>query len=152
MAGSDKKAGGKFDPSMESADELENWGYGFPASDDYYDLDKSLPIKSALNGLGVDSKTLAENGNNHAMQWEHEEETAHDAWGSYGARYEGAKKNPPVTVLPKLQSWSDIAWLQWADITFKGGHDVKSLKYFFQTQVENAPSQPLIARALERSG
>jgi len=151
--------------------ELEKWGYGAAAWDDYYDFDVSLPIKQALAGLGLDIRTIQESGNNRCMQLEHEVEVTINritytpttayfttvfnpiegviiAWGSYGARYQGSKKKPPITVLPKLQSWSDIAWLQWAKIA---GENAKNLRYVFRSPVANTEAQWLINRAFQLS-
>jgi hypothetical protein len=96
MASDDEKAGSRYVPPRDSAEspfqefsklcgvlqrsvaiiltlplkgDLTKWGYGFLAYDDYYDLDKSLPIKSALIGLGVDVRTNKEGGNNRAIWW-----------------------------------------------------------------------------------
>jgi hypothetical protein len=68
------------------------------------------------------------------------------SWAAYGAKYMGGQKNPPVTVLPKLQAWSDIAWLQWADLT--KASNVQNAKFVMSMPVENKASQFLIGRAL----
>jgi hypothetical protein len=70
------------------------------------------------------------------------------AWGSYSARYQGSKQKPPITVLPKLQSWSDIAWLQWAEIACE---NAKNLRYVFRSPVANTEAQWLINRAFQLS-
>ncbi|KAF2832661.1 hypothetical protein CC86DRAFT_401413 [Ophiobolus disseminans] len=126
MAGDEKRAGNWFNTPKDSG-ESEYQDYN-----DYYDLDASLPIKKALAGLGVYTKTLREGGDNRCMQLEHENEVTIDGkkstltgayfttifnpkdgminvWGSYGARYMGSQQKSSVTVLSKLQSWSDIA-------------------------------------------
>jgi hypothetical protein len=195
MAGDERRAGQWFRTPKESGDseyqdfskdqfsivkkesntsigELAKWGYGDAAWDDYYDLDASLPIKKALAGLGVDTRTIKEDGHNRCMQLEHEVEVAVDgttytptaayfttvfnpvegviiAWGSYGTRYMGLQQKPPVTVLPKLQSWSDIAWLQWAKIA---GEKAKDLRFVFRSPVANTEAQWLISRAFRLSG
>jgi hypothetical protein len=150
---------------------LEKWGYGSAAWDDYYDLDVSLPIKRALTGLGVDTKTLQEGGKNRCMQLEHEHEVTVDgatygpttayfttvfnpeegvivAWGSYGAKYMGSKQTPPITLLPKIQNWSDIVWLQWAHMA---GEAAENIRYIFRSPVANTDAQWLISRALQQS-
>ncbi|KAF1917613.1 hypothetical protein BDU57DRAFT_537270 [Ampelomyces quisqualis] len=179
MAGDEKRAGNSFKPPKESGEsdyqntnDLKKWGYGAAAWDDYYDLDASLPIKRVLAGLNVDTRTLSEGGNNRCMQLEHKNEVTIDgttyqptaayfttvfnptegviiAWGSYGAKYQGSKQDPPINVLPKLQNWSDIAWLQWVQIA---GDMAKNLRFVFRSPVANTEAQWLISRALERSG
>jgi hypothetical protein len=132
----------------------------------------SLPVKRALAGLGLDTRTIQEHGNNRCTQIEHESEVTVDgtkyspttayfttvfnpiggaiiAWGSYGARYQGSKQQPPITVLPKLQSWSDIAWLQWAEIA---GKNANNLCYVLRSPVANTGAQWLINRAFQLSG
>jgi hypothetical protein len=132
----------------------------------------SLPIKKALAGLGLDTRTIQEHGNNQCMQLEHEVEVTVNsteytpttayfttvfnptegviiAWGSYGARYQGSKQKPPITALPKLQGWSDIAWLQWAEIA---GENAKNLRYVFRSPVANTEAQWLINRTFQLSG
>jgi hypothetical protein len=52
-------------------------------------------------------------------------------------------------MLPKLQSWSDIAWLQWAEIA---GENAKNLRYVFRSPVANTEAQWLINRAFQLSG
>jgi hypothetical protein len=71
------------------------------------------------------------------------------AWGSYGAKYQGSKQDPPITVLPKLQNWSDITWLQWAQLA---GDMAKNLRFIFRSPVANTEAQWLITRALQLSG
>ena len=70
------------------------------------------------------------------------------AWGSYGAKFQGSKQKPPITVLPKLQNWSDIAWLQWVHMA---GEAAKNIRYVFRSPVANTEAQWLINRALEQS-
>jgi hypothetical protein len=62
------------------------------------------------------------------------------------SKYMGGQQKPPLTVFPRLQAWSDIAWLQWVDLT--KDLDVKNVRFVFSTPVENKASQFLIARAL----
>jgi hypothetical protein len=57
--------------------DLEKWGYGTMAYDEYYDFDASLPIKPALESISVAAKKLDEGGTNRAIIWEHENETTH---------------------------------------------------------------------------
>jgi hypothetical protein len=60
------------------AEDLKTWGYDVAEYDDYYDFDVSLPIKVALDGLGISMKKHTEGGQMYAFMWEHEIETEHD--------------------------------------------------------------------------
>jgi len=125
-----------------------------------------------LAGLDLDTRTIQEHGNNRCLQLEHGVEVTVDgtkytptiayfttvfnptegviiAWGSYGARYQGSKLKPLITVLPKLRSWSDIAWLQWSEIA---GKNAKNLRYVFHSPVTNTEARWLINRAFQLSG
>ena len=70
------------------------------------------------------------------------------AWGSYGAKYQGSQQKPPITVLPKLQNWRDIAVLQWAHMA---GEAAKNLRYVYRSPVANTQAQWLINRAFQHS-
>jgi hypothetical protein len=48
-----------------------------------------------------------------------------------------------------LHSWSDIAWLQWAEIA---GENAKNLRYVVRSPVVNIEAQWLINRAFQLSG
>jgi hypothetical protein len=157
---------------MRHAGELDKWGYRDADWDQYCDFDVSLPIKDALKGLGVDDKMGVEEAHNKCMECDHEAEATIDgttyhptgarfttifnaedgvivAWSSYGAKYEAARQNPPVTVLPKLQNWSDIAWLQWIN---NAGDKVKNLRYVFRSPAFNTDAEWLITRAWGNAG
>ncbi|KAF1994511.1 hypothetical protein P154DRAFT_585619 [Amniculicola lignicola CBS 123094] len=178
MEATDKEAGKMYNPPLESAqskftsfpDDLEKWGYGSLEYDDYYDFKVSLPLTSALEGLGVDAKIKSDGGKNRAVLWEHENEktianptgasytTVFNpddgviiAWGKYSPAYMGPKKNPPVTVFPALKSWSDVTFLQWAGLTSKAGKSAGNIRHIISSPVENKPSQALIARALKNA-
>ncbi|KAF2475090.1 uncharacterized protein BDR25DRAFT_381875 [Lindgomyces ingoldianus] len=182
MLANDHDAGQMFRPPRESAEsefltypqDLDKWGYSQLDYDPYYDFDNSLPLKPALNDLGVSDKKFGENGgNNWAWVWEHDVEKIIDgttypvtearyttvlnpvdgvifAWGKYSPGYMGSKKTPPVTVLPRLKSWSDIAFLQWWGLTCTT--NPRNLHYVFSTPVENTTTQAIISRAISTTG
>jgi hypothetical protein len=137
--------------------DLEKWGYISAPADKYFDFDKSLPIKTALASLGLDTASLPENGLNRATQLEHENAVTLDnvtyqpthalfstifnptdgviiAWGSYGAKYKASILDPPISLLPDLQHWSDITFLQWTRIAVPNTHN---LRYIFRAPIEN---------------
>jgi hypothetical protein len=70
-------------------------------------------------------------------------------WYKYGPRYEGRSKVPPVTVLPKLGRWSDVAFLQWKEQARLRNKDVSNLRYIFSSDVSNTESHGILARALQ---
>ncbi|KAF2876222.1 hypothetical protein BDV95DRAFT_560268 [Massariosphaeria phaeospora] len=150
--------------------DLKKWGYGSLEYDDYYDFKWSIPIKKALENIGVSAKKKDEGGPNRAWNWEHESEVTIDgkkylptgatflnifnpedgviiAWGNYGPAYRAKKKDPPIELLPKLQKWSDVAFLQWYATSGKGD-STKNINYILQTPIENEESVSLIERAL----
>ncbi|KAF2865077.1 hypothetical protein BDV95DRAFT_613038 [Massariosphaeria phaeospora] len=160
-AGDERWAGNWFKVPKESGEskyqdysELEKWGYEAAPWDNCYDLDVSLPIKKALAGLDLDTRTIEEHGNNRCLQLEHEVEVTVDgtkytpttayfttvfnptegviiAWGSYGARYQGSKQKPPITI---------------------AGENAKNLRYVFRSPIANTEAQWLINRAFQLSG
>lgn len=125
-------------------------------------------IDNALSSLNIDVKRRAQGGRNIPQQLGHTKDTTHDgteykatgaifsavinvdagfivAWSSYGPRYSGARLTPPMTVLPNLKAWHDIAFLMW-----KGEAAAASnLKYIFQANIANGESANVIARALK---
>jgi hypothetical protein len=62
--------------------------------------------------------------------------------------YQGSKQKPPITVLPRLRGWSDIAWLQWVEIA---GENAKNLRYVLRSPVAKTEAQWLINRAFQLS-
>jgi len=70
------------------------------------------------------------------------------ASGAYGARHEGFLKNPKITVLPKLQNWSDLIWLQWMN---KAVDQMAGLRYVFRLRSFNKDAEWLIVRALRQA-
>jgi hypothetical protein len=74
-------------------------------------------------------------------------------WGAFSPAYMGAKKDPPVTVVPDLKSWSDITFLQWADLhKNEKGPAVSHLRYIMKTPCENPTTQLVIKKALKNTG
>ncbi|KAF2109955.1 hypothetical protein BDV96DRAFT_669005 [Lophiotrema nucula] len=154
-------------------DELEKWGYEGLDWDPYYDFTTTLQLDTALKSLGIsDPKKKSEGENFECWNWEHETEKTIDgvkylptnghyitmfspkdgviiAASKYSPGYEGAKKNPPVTVLPKLKLWSDVIYVQWARIhaADPASPGIHNLRYVFSSPVENAASNQLIEEA-----
>jgi hypothetical protein len=68
-------------------------------------------------------------------------------WVKYGAAYMGRQRKPPVTVLPKLKNWSDIAFLSWKS---QGGGG--ALRYVWSAMIQNSEFAGIIGRALHEEG
>lgn len=64
----------------------------------------------------------------------------------------GPKQTPPVDVFPDFKLWSDIAYLQWADLhkETSGLYPCK-LRYIFRTPCVNPITQDVIKRVMERT-
>jgi hypothetical protein len=69
------------------------------------------------------------------------------AWVKYGAAHTGRMRSPPVTVLPKLKNWSDIAFLSWKS---RGGGS--GLRYVLSMMIANTQFPGIIGRALHEVG
>jgi hypothetical protein len=67
---------------------------------------------------------------------------------AYGARHEGFLKNPKITVLPKLQNWSDLMWLQWMN---EAEDQLAGLRYVLRLRIFNKDAEWLIGRALRQA-
>ncbi|KAF2745748.1 cytochrome P450 [Sporormia fimetaria CBS 119925] len=154
--------------SAESAfQKVEAWGYAFYTVEDFrYGAPE---YEEAYEALGLDpDKELGggDKGPNKVVGIRHERETVHDgvqyrptkayfetivnpedgvimAWMPFGAAHMAQVQKPPVTVLPKLKNWSDIAFLSWKS---QGGG--KNLKYVWRAQISNEFTEGLLGRAL----
>lgn len=56
----------------------------------------------------------------------------------YSPKYKGAEQNPPVTVLPKLKNWCDIAFLAFKHHATTRNTDIFKLRYIFSAPIHNA--------------
>ncbi|KAF2243987.1 hypothetical protein BU26DRAFT_569871 [Trematosphaeria pertusa] len=157
-------------------DDLEKWGYSFTEWDNHYDFDVSVPLRKALEGLGVSSKTKLEGGPNRAYLWDHENEKSirgtlyrptrarflmvinpRDgvilSLSSYAPWHMAQQQVPPVTVLPKLKAYSDITFLQWYGSHGSDNREAaQNIKFVFQTPIENADTKAIITQALFKAG
>ncbi|KAI8930935.1 hypothetical protein NX059_011950 [Plenodomus lindquistii] len=61
-------------------------------------------------------------------------------------------RTPPVPkeMLPKLQSFSDIAWLGWKYLTERNKADITNLRYFFTVGIVNIETLEVISRAMSQ--
>jgi hypothetical protein len=69
-------------------------------------------------------------------------------------RYAAAERNPPVpdTQLPKLNQFSDVAWITWKAMhkdPWSKERRLNHLKYFMSASVTNKETQQILRRALE---
>ncbi|KAI4645143.1 hypothetical protein J4E93_005943 [Alternaria ventricosa] len=60
------------------------------------------------------------------------------------------KVSPPVTGdgLPKLNQFSDVAWLEWQHMMSQNNGDIKNIHYFVSILVVNPETRAVVARAL----
>jgi hypothetical protein len=68
-------------------------------------------------------------------------------WHKYGPRYRGAQQNPPVTTIPALGSWSNIAFLAW-----KSQNGGSNLRYIWSAQISNSEFPGILGYALTDVG
>jgi hypothetical protein len=73
-------------------------------------------------------------------------------WYKFGAKYAGPKQREPVTIFPKLQYWSDIAFLSWKARAIKRNNDGKLMRFIFSASVGNDVSLQLMYRILNLQG
>ncbi|KAF2635560.1 hypothetical protein P280DRAFT_484604 [Massarina eburnea CBS 473.64] len=70
------------------------------------------------------------------------------AWRKFGAEYMGSKQHPPVTTLPSLRSWHDIAFLDWQRVAKEKNKAVGNLRYIFSSDVANGYTKDAIKHVL----
>ncbi|KAI4712467.1 hypothetical protein J4E89_002734 [Alternaria sp. Ai002NY15] len=66
----------------------------------------------------------------------------------------GKGKDPPITGdgLPRLNQFSDVAWLEWQHLMNQNNGDVRNMRYFVSVLVVNRETQAVVARALRTRG
>lgn len=75
------------------------------------------------------------------------------AWFKFGPAFTGLEQDPPVTTIPRLKNWADIAFLDWQRIAKERDQPVNRLRYIFSSNVENSHTKDAIRRILgERLG
>jgi hypothetical protein len=57
-------------------------------------------------------------------------------------------QSPPVTLLPKLKNWSDIAFLKYKHEAEQRGISPSNLRFVFSANVNNGETEALLGRAL----
>ena len=58
----------------------------------------------------------------------------------------GEKQTPPVTALPQLKNWHDIAYLDWHRLVQEQHQPLGRLRYVFSTDVQNSYTKDAIRR------
>ncbi len=56
-------------------------------------------------------------------------------------------RDPPVTTLPKLKNWHDVAFLQWQKVAQQEQKDVRNLRYIISSDILNTDTVGLLERA-----
>ena len=69
-------------------------------------------------------------------------------WHKFGPKHMGLRQNPPVTILPELKNWSDIAFLKWLALCRRRNRPVQPLKYIISAEVTNSETGPILQQIL----
>ncbi|KAF1848988.1 uncharacterized protein K460DRAFT_375732 [Cucurbitaria berberidis CBS 394.84] len=69
-------------------------------------------------------------------------------------KYAAKDRTPPVSddEIPKLNQFSDVAWIGWDTVCRREGTDVKKLRYFLSVGINNEDTKAVILRALSAKG
>lgn len=69
-------------------------------------------------------------------------------WHKFSPGFYGGLLNPPVTVLPKLRSWGEVVFLDWAQIAARRNKPVSNIKYIISADIVNSDTGAILQRIL----
>ncbi|KAF1959513.1 hypothetical protein CC80DRAFT_583975 [Byssothecium circinans] len=152
---------------------FREWGYTEDEeASEIYEEGDGPELEDEMEAMGLDSTPAYEGGPNYALGVKHTKATTHNsilypatgaafrtivnadegviiAWWKFGPKYMGAQKNPPVTTLPKLKNWHDIAFLQYQKVAQERKMPLANLRYIFSATISNKDSIALMSRAVK---
>ncbi|CAO2650181.1 Nn.00g014730.m01.CDS01 [Neocucurbitaria sp. VM-36] len=69
-------------------------------------------------------------------------------------KYAAKERDPPVPdeQIPKLNQFSDVAWIGWDTVSRREGTDIRKLRYFLSVGIDNEDTKAIILRAMNYRG
>jgi hypothetical protein len=70
-------------------------------------------------------------------------------WHKFSPKFSGEQLNPPVTILPGLRQWSDVAFLCWKEHCKARKANIRNLNYILSAEVFNYEASAVMANVLD---